>query len=54
MQSVSSEVDPDALLAPLVGDGCAWCATGTLARDSFKGDDAVVCESCGTPAARVW
>ena len=54
MQSVSSQVDSDALLATLVGDDCAWCATGELTRESFKGDDAVVCENCGTPAARVW
>lgn len=54
MQPVPSDVDSDTLLAPLVGDDCAWCANGTLARESFKGDDAAVCENCGTPAARVW
>jgi hypothetical protein len=54
MQQVSSQDASDALLAALVGDDCSWCATGTLAREEFRGDDAVVCEDCGTPAARVW
>ena len=31
-------------------DECA----GTLRRETFKGDKAVVCEDCGTPAVRMW
>jgi hypothetical protein len=31
-------------------DGCE----GTLGRATFKGDDALVCQTCGTPAVRVW
>ena len=54
MQQVPSQNSPEPLFAALVGDDCRWCATGTLAREAFKGDDAVVCEDCGTPAARVW
>lgn len=54
MQPVSSPEADDSLLAALAGDDCRWCATGTLSRRQFKGDDAVVCEDCGTPAARVW
>ena len=54
MQQVASQDASDALLETLVGDGCNWCATGTLAREEFRGDEAAVCEDCGTPAARVW
>lgn len=54
MQQVPSKDASKSLLAVLVGDDCSWCATGTLAREEFKGDDAAVCENCETPAARVW
>jgi hypothetical protein len=54
MQQVPSNDASESPLAALAGDDCRWCATGTLARESFKGDAAVVCENCGTPAARVW
>ncbi|USZ67367.1 hypothetical protein NGM10_11565 [Halorussus salilacus] len=54
MQGTSRGTRTDSLLAALVGDDCNWCARGTLARGEFKGDDAVVCEECDTPAARVW
>jgi hypothetical protein len=54
MQQVPSRSESKPLLAALVGDDCRWCATGTLAREQFKGDDAVVCGNCGTPAVRVW
>ncbi|MFC4447500.1 MULTISPECIES: HVO_A0556 family zinc finger protein [Halorussus] len=54
MQHVASEDAAEPLLVTLAGDDCRWCASGTLAREQFKGDDAVVCEDCGTPAARVW
>lgn len=54
MQQVPSQDASESLLATLVGGDCRWCATGTLAREEFKGDAAVVCENCGTPAVRVW
>lgn len=54
MQHVSSQNASKSLLAALAGDDCGWCDAGTLARGEFKGDDAVVCDDCGTPAARVW
>jgi len=54
MQHVSASDSSTALLDGLAGDDCRWCATGTLARREFKGDAAVVCENCDTPAARVW
>lgn len=54
MQRVSSEDADEPLLVALAGDDCRWCGDGTLARETFKGDDAVVCADCGTPAVRVW
>ncbi|MFC4988884.1 HVO_A0556 family zinc finger protein [Saliphagus infecundisoli] len=46
----SPELEP--VLAALEGDDCTHCDSGTLTRDVYKGDDAVVCEACGVPGAR--
>ncbi|WP_168216254.1 HVO_A0556 family zinc finger protein [Halorussus halobius] len=54
MQRVSSDDAGEPLLVALGGEDCPWCEAGTLRRETFKGDDAVVCEDCGTPAVRVW
>ena len=54
MQGVASETATESVLARLVGGDCKWCDGGTLVRRQFKGDAAVVCETCDTPAARVW
>ena len=54
MQSKTQQDTSDSLLGSLVGNDCSWCTAGTLARGEFKGDDAVVCDECGTPGARVW
>lgn len=54
MQSKTQRDTSDLLLASLVGDDCTWCTAGTLAREKFKGDEAAVCNECGTPGARVW
>jgi len=54
MQQVPSQDTSESVLAALVGDECSWCEGGVLAHEEFKGDAAVVCEECGTPAARVW
>ena len=54
MQGTSIQNATNDLLTTLAGDECRWCATGTLSREEFKGDDAVVCENCDTPAVRVW
>ncbi|WP_167599459.1 HVO_A0556 family zinc finger protein [Halorussus marinus] len=54
MQRSSARHATDSVLATLAGDDCDWCSSGTLVRGRFKGDDAVVCEDCETPAVRVW
>jgi hypothetical protein len=43
--------DPIAVLA---GSDCGWCGATTLRRTTYKGDRAMVCEDCGTPALRLF
>lgn len=53
MQQLGEEsVEIDPVLAVLEGADCTHCESGTLTRDVYKGDDAVVCETCDTPGAR--
>jgi hypothetical protein len=54
MQQIASQDASKSLLGSLVGDDCDWCGAGTLERGEFKGDEAVVCDDCGTPVARIW
>ena len=42
------------VLARLEGRACAFCSTGELVRSTYKGNDAVVCEDCGTPRVQFW
>lgn len=42
------------MLSALEGRDCAFCADGTLVREAYKGNRAVVCDSCGTPRAQFW
>lgn len=44
----------DSVLAALEGKTCSYCDTGTLVRDSYKGNAAVVCDDCETPTAQLW
>ena len=43
------------LVERLCGTDCQYgdCG-GSLRHETFKGDEAVVCEECGTPAVRLW
>lgn len=54
MQETSIQNAAEDPVSALVGHECSWCVDGALARTEFKGDDAAVCENCGTPAVRVW
>jgi len=39
----------------LAGSSCEYPnCTGQLIKGSYKGDHAIVCEECDTPAMRVW
>lgn len=42
------------LLSLLAGRSCPSCPEGELERDVYKDNEAVVCDSCGTPQAQVW
>lgn len=54
MQSTDDSVVRDSVLVALEGSTCAFCEEGELLQSSFKGNDAVVCDVCGTPGAQVW
>lgn len=54
MQETSWRNATEDPVAALVGGECSWCVNGELKKDEFKGDEAAVCDDCGTPAARVW
>lgn len=38
----------------LEGRTCPTCPDGELVREVYKGNRAVVCDSCGTPKAQIW
>lgn len=44
------------LFEQLAGKECQYDSdcTGVLDRRTYKGDDALVCTECGTPAVRRW
>lgn len=52
MQSLKD--DSIAVLDALAGTSCSFCDEGRYVREAYKGTDAVVCEACNTPGARVW
>ncbi|SEW03641.1 HVO_A0556 family zinc finger protein [Natrinema salifodinae] len=42
------------LLAILEGRSCPNCPDGELERGTYKDNQAVLCNSCGTPQVQVW
>lgn len=38
----------------LRGTTCSFCQDGTLVAGEYKGNDAMICESCETPAVQLW
>lgn len=42
------------VLEILAGRSCPACTDGTLVRDEYKGNRAVVCDTCEVPKAQVW
>jgi hypothetical protein len=47
--------ETDDILAHLAAEPCPWPeCEGILRRDVYKDTDAVVCDDCAVPAARVW
>lgn len=49
-----AQLAEETVLHLLEGRTCDYCDDGTLERGSYKGSDAVICDSCGAPAARIW
>ncbi|WP_191965514.1 MULTISPECIES: HVO_A0556 family zinc finger protein [Haloferax] len=41
------------LLKKLGDDECVYC-DGDLVESTYKGNDAVICDDCGTPAIQLW
>ncbi|MFC7166799.1 HVO_A0556 family zinc finger protein [Halospeciosus flavus] len=55
MSQSSTSVDTSrSVFETLVGTSCHFCDDGRLARDEYKGNDAVVCDACETPAVQSW
>ncbi|SDC10128.1 HVO_A0556 family zinc finger protein [Natrinema hispanicum] len=55
MQSSHSQIDQSVKLLEILEEtACSFCDDGNLVRDQYKGNEAVVCVSCGTPNAQVW
>lgn len=42
------------MLSLLEGRSCGFCDGGALERAEYKGNEAVVCDQCGTPRAQLW
>ncbi|WP_174811821.1 HVO_A0556 family zinc finger protein [Salinadaptatus halalkaliphilus] len=53
-QSPQPAADDRRLLDVLEERPCSFCETGTLERGLYKGNNAVVCDNCGTPRAQLW
>ncbi|MFC4543278.1 HVO_A0556 family zinc finger protein [Halosolutus amylolyticus] len=57
MESVSDHAVDAAEPSPLdqlEDTACTFCDSGLLVRNQYKGNDAVVCNNCETPAMQVW
>jgi Zn finger protein HypA/HybF involved in hydrogenase expression len=46
--------DEETLLSRLEGNSCPQCTAGTLERDTYKDNVAVVCPACETPQVQLW
>ncbi|WP_338045779.1 HVO_A0556 family zinc finger protein [Natronorubrum tibetense] len=42
------------LLERLKGNDCQFCTDGSLVPGEYKGNSAVLCQSCQTPAVQLW
>lgn len=43
----------ESLINTIEGDECSYCG-GFLSHEPYKGNDAIVCDSCGTPTVQLW
>ena len=49
-----SESTSGAVLSQLAGTRCPLCDGGTLVRERYKENRAVVCDQCDVPRAQFW
>jgi len=49
-----SSMTESSVVRRLEGQDCQWCTDGRLERGRYKGNVAVICEDCDTPAAQLW
>ena len=54
MQQPESKSSSHPVINALEGNTCSYCDEGTLIYRTFKGNDAIVCNSCETPSAQLW
>ncbi|WP_324618165.1 HVO_A0556 family zinc finger protein [Haloterrigena salifodinae] len=50
----SLEATDRELLARLEHCECTYCRDGSLVRDQYKGNTAVICDQCGVPSVQLW
>ncbi|WP_343217257.1 HVO_A0556 family zinc finger protein [Halovivax limisalsi] len=54
MQEATVGTKERPLLERLAGRTCEFCSSGSLAREQYNGNDAVVCRECGTPTMQLY
>lgn len=54
MQRQERDPTPQPVIAALEGQECSFCGDGKLVRNTYKGNDAVICDACDTPGAQFW
>ncbi|WP_175607220.1 HVO_A0556 family zinc finger protein [Natrinema saccharevitans] len=54
MQLTNDETGTYPVLEALEGERCSFCDRGRLVRGSYKGNAAVICDTCETPGAQLW
>ncbi|WP_254861974.1 HVO_A0556 family zinc finger protein [Halovivax gelatinilyticus] len=50
----NAELGERGILRRLRGEDCPVCERGELELGTYKGNRAVVCDSCDTPRAQLW
>ncbi|WP_169732107.1 HVO_A0556 family zinc finger protein [Halostagnicola larsenii] len=50
----TTQFDGNRLVSLLEGRECPSCADGRLERGRYKGNEAVICDTCETPRAQLW
>ncbi|OAQ54147.1 hypothetical protein HTG_01040 [Natrinema mahii] len=54
MQQQEHEAAENSPVDALEGTNCTFCDDGELVRGEYKGNTAVICDSCETPGAQFW